>query len=82
MGFARSCNALHRGSIYSSREHAARASPLSVSYIADRPDYEWPEHRRLAFYIAPNLEHFAFKALFSAGILSACGRFAPRSCIA
>ena len=32
------------------------------SHIADRPDSECPEHKRLAFYIATNLEHFALKA--------------------
>lgn len=28
--------------------------------ITERPDYSWPDGRRLAFYIALNLEHFAF----------------------
>jgi len=32
------------------------------SYIEDRVDYSWPEGRRLAFYIATNLEYFAFCA--------------------
>lgn len=30
------------------------------SAIVDRPDYCWPDHKRLAVYIALNLEHFAF----------------------
>ncbi|MBI3707236.1 MAG: polysaccharide deacetylase family protein [Proteobacteria bacterium] len=30
------------------------------SAIVRRPDYHWPERRRLAFYVALNLEHFAF----------------------
>lgn len=30
------------------------------SAIAHRPDYNWPENRRLAVYVALNLEHFAF----------------------
>ena len=33
----------------------------SFSYLPDRPDYSWPNDTRLAFYIATNLEHFAFK---------------------
>lgn len=28
--------------------------------ITDRPDYSWPEGKRLAVYIGLNLEHFAF----------------------
>jgi allantoinase len=28
--------------------------------ILDRPDFHWPEGKRLAVYIAVNLEHFAF----------------------
>src|SRR5580693_3611327 len=28
--------------------------------ITDRPDYSWPNGRRLAVYVALNLEHFAF----------------------
>lgn len=28
--------------------------------IIDRPDYSWPQGRRLAVYLALNLEHFAF----------------------
>ena len=30
------------------------------SAILDRPDYSWPGGKRLAFYIALNVEHFAF----------------------
>ena len=30
------------------------------SPIVSRPDYDWPEGRRLAFYFALNIEHFAF----------------------
>jgi peptidoglycan/xylan/chitin deacetylase (PgdA/CDA1 family) len=30
------------------------------SAIIDRPDYDWPEGRRLAVYIALNVEHFSF----------------------
>src|SRR5258708_5765407 len=29
--------------------------------ITDRPDYLWPNGRRLAVYIALNLEHFTFR---------------------
>ncbi|MBD2099860.1 polysaccharide deacetylase family protein [Leptolyngbya sp. FACHB-261] len=32
----------------------------SYSAIVNRPDYCWPEGKRLAVYIALNLEHFAF----------------------
>ncbi len=32
----------------------------SYSAIPQRPDYDWPEGKRLAIYIALNLEHFAF----------------------
>lgn len=28
--------------------------------LPDRPVYDWPQQRRLAFYVALNLEHFAF----------------------
>jgi peptidoglycan/xylan/chitin deacetylase (PgdA/CDA1 family) len=28
--------------------------------ITDRPDYDWPEGKRLAVYVGLNLEHFAF----------------------
>ncbi len=30
------------------------------SAIVDRPDYSWPDGRRLAFYLALNFEHFAY----------------------
>ncbi len=30
------------------------------SAIVNRPNYSWPERKRLAFYIALNIEHFAF----------------------
>jgi hypothetical protein len=30
------------------------------SCIEERPDYSWPGGKRLAFYIALNIEHFAF----------------------
>ena len=30
------------------------------SPIVKRPDYSWPDGKRLAFYIALNIEHFAF----------------------
>lgn len=30
------------------------------SAIVDRPDYSWPDGKRLAFYIALNVEHFAW----------------------
>lgn len=30
------------------------------SPIVERPDYSWPDGKRLAFYIALNVEHFAF----------------------
>ena len=33
----------------------------AFSYIADRAGYDWPAGRRLAFYVATNLEHFAFR---------------------
>jgi allantoinase len=32
------------------------------SYIDDRPDYNWPGGKRLAFFVGTNLEYFAFKA--------------------
>jgi allantoinase len=32
------------------------------SAIETRPDYEWPQGKRLAFYIGLNVEHFAFMA--------------------
>src|SRR5688500_12171261 len=31
------------------------------SSIVARPDYSWPEGRRLAFYLGVNIEHFAFR---------------------
>jgi allantoinase len=33
---------------------------FAYSAITDRPDYDWPGGKRLAVYIALNLEHFAF----------------------
>ena len=30
------------------------------SPITERPDYSWPDGRRLAFYVALNVEHFSF----------------------
>ncbi len=30
--------------------------------ITQRPDYSWPDGRRLAVYFALNIEHFAFGA--------------------
>lgn len=35
-------------------------SRYDYSNILDRPTYDWPEGKRLAFYIAINIEHFAF----------------------
>jgi peptidoglycan/xylan/chitin deacetylase (PgdA/CDA1 family) len=35
-------------------------SRYSYSPIVTRPDYSWPGGKRLAFYIALNIEHFAF----------------------
>jgi allantoinase len=32
------------------------------SSILSRPTYEWPDGKQLAFYIALNIEHFAFGA--------------------
>ena len=32
----------------------------AYSGILNRPDYDWPDGRRLAVYIGLNLEHFAF----------------------
>src|SRR5712692_6509087 len=49
--------------------HDRRARPMlklpghtrySYSPIVKRTDYSWPEGKRLAFYIALNIEHFAF----------------------
>jgi allantoinase len=39
-----------------------RHGRFGYSYLNDRPDYSWPDGKRLAFYIATNLECFAFKA--------------------
>lgn len=33
---------------------------FDYSPIGERPDYHWPGGRRLAFYIAVNVEHFSF----------------------
>jgi len=30
------------------------------SPITERPDFSWPGGRRLAFYVALNVEHFSF----------------------
>ncbi|MDD9925070.1 MAG: hypothetical protein OXR03_04530 [Rhodospirillaceae bacterium] len=30
------------------------------SPIVERPDYSWPDGKRLAFFFAVNIEHFAF----------------------
>jgi peptidoglycan/xylan/chitin deacetylase (PgdA/CDA1 family) len=37
-------------------------SRYAYSPIVKRPDYSWPEGKRLAFYVALNIEHFAFGA--------------------
>ena len=37
-------------------------SRYDYSPIVKRPDYTWPGGKRLAFYIALNIEHFAFGA--------------------
>lgn len=34
----------------------------AFSAINTRPDYSWPEGKRLAVYIGLNIEHFAFGA--------------------
>jgi hypothetical protein len=34
----------------------------AYSPIVDRPDYSWPEGKRLAVYLGLNIEHFAFGA--------------------
>ena len=34
----------------------------AYSPIIDRPDYSWPDGRRLAVYLGLNIEHFAFGA--------------------
>jgi len=41
---------------YSLRHHGR----FDYSGIAQRPDYAWPQGRRLAVYLALNLEHFSF----------------------
>jgi len=33
-----------------------------LSMIDERPTYDWPDGKRLAFYVGTNLEHFAFGA--------------------
>ncbi len=33
---------------------------FKYSAITDRPDYTWPEGKRLAFHVALNIEHFAY----------------------
>lgn len=38
----------------------AQHNRYDYSAIIDRPDYHWPEGKRLAVYIGFNLEHFAF----------------------
>ena len=35
-------------------------SRYAYSPVVKRQDYSWPEGKRLAFYIALNIEHFAF----------------------
>lgn len=40
----------------------ARHNRYGYSPIADRRDYQWPGGKRLAVYVALNLEHFAFGA--------------------
>src|SRR5437764_922391 len=37
-------------------------SRCDYSPIVKRPDYHWPGGKRLAFYVALNIEHFAFGA--------------------
>ena len=34
-------------------------SRFQYSAIVDRPDYTWPQGKRLAFYVALNMEHFS-----------------------
>ena len=41
---------------------------FAYSAIHQRPDFTWPEGKRLAFYIGFNLEHFAFGEGLGAGI--------------
>ncbi|MES1942201.1 polysaccharide deacetylase [Salinisphaera sp. T5B8] len=45
------------------------------SAIVDRPDFDWPEGRRLAVYIGLNLEHFDFGQGYGAALAS--GRREP-----
>ena len=33
---------------------------FDYSAIVERPDYSWPDGKRLALHVATNLEHFAF----------------------
>jgi len=35
-------------------------SRYAYSALPKRPDYSWPGNKRLAFYVALNIEHFAF----------------------
>ena len=37
-------------------------SRYAYSPIVERKDYSWPGGKRLAFYVALNIEHFAFGA--------------------
>jgi peptidoglycan/xylan/chitin deacetylase (PgdA/CDA1 family) len=41
---------------------------FGYSAITQRPDFSWPDGKRLAFYIGFNLEHFAFGEGLGAGI--------------
>jgi peptidoglycan/xylan/chitin deacetylase (PgdA/CDA1 family) len=41
---------------------------FAYSAITQRPDFNWPDGKRLAVYIAFNLEHFAFGEGLGAGI--------------
>lgn len=43
-------------------------SRYGYSAIAHRPDYSWPEGKRLAVYVALNLEHFSFGEGFGASL--------------
>ena len=33
---------------------------FKYSAIVDRPDYTWPQGKKLAFYVALNMEHFSY----------------------
>ncbi len=44
---------------------------FGYSAITERPDYNWPQGKRLAFYIGLNLEHFAFGEGFGATLAAA-----------